>query len=144
MLKKSILVALVGVVSLSGVSSIYANNVVNTNQSSIVVPYMDYINDATVGLKITSSGEAQVTSSIVGYSSSVDKVKIEATLQQCKNGQWTDLKKWSKSYNSYKGNLGEIYQVSKGYSYRIVTKFTAYSGSKTETQTVTGSEVMYK
>lgn len=32
---------------------------------------------------------------------------------------------------------------SKGYSYRVVTKFTAYSGSKTETQTVTGSEVKY-
>ena len=143
MLKKSILVALVGVVSLSGVSSIYANNVVNTNDSKIVVPYMDYINDATVGLKITSGGEAQVTSSIVGYSSLVDKVKIEATLQQYKNGSWTDLKTWTKSYSSYKGNLGETYQVSKGYSYRVVTKFTAYSGSKSETQTVTGSETKY-
>lgn len=143
MLKKSILVALVGVVSLSGVSSIYANNVVNTNDSKIVVPYMDYINDATVGLKITSGGEAQVTSSIVGYSSLVDKVKIEATLQQYKNGSWTDLKTWTKFYSSYKGNLGETYQVSKGYSYRVVTKFTAYSGSKSETQTVTGSETKY-
>lgn len=104
---------------------------------------MDYINDATVGLKITSDGEAQVRSSIVGYSSSVDKVKIEATLQQYKNGRWVALKTWSKSYGSHKGNLGETYQVSKGYSYRVVTKFTAYSGSKTETQTVTGSEVKY-
>lgn len=143
MLKKSILVALVGVVSLSGGSNIYADNVVNTNDSKIVAPYMDYINDATVGLKITSSGEAQVRSSIVGYSSTVDKVKIEATLQQYKNGSWTDLKTWTKSFSSYKGNLGETYQVSKGYSYRVVTKFTAYSGSKSETQTVTGSETKY-
>lgn len=143
MLKKSILVALVGVVSLSGGSNIYANNMVNTNDSKIVAPYMDYINDATVGLKITSGGEAQVRSSIVGYSSTVDKVKIEATLQQYKNGSWTDLKTWTKSFSSYKGNLGETYQVSKGYSYRVVTKFTAYSGSKSETQTVTGSETKY-
>lgn len=143
MWRKSILVALVGVLSVTGASSIYAKDVINTNENSIIVPYMDYINDATVGLKITSDGEAQVRSSIVGYSSSVDKVKIEATLQQHKNGKWTDLKTWSKSYSSHKGNLGETYQVSKGYSYRVVTKFTAYSGSKMETQTVTGSEVKY-
>lgn len=143
MWRKSILVALVGVLSVTGASSIYAKDVINTNDNSIIVPYMDYINDATVGLKITSDGEAQVRSSIVGYSSSVDKVKIEATLQQHKNGKWTDLKTWSKSYSSHKGNLGETYQVSKGYSYRVVTKFTAYSGSKMETQTVTGSEVKY-
>ncbi len=143
MWRKSILVALVGVLSVTGASSVYAKDVVNTNENNIIVPYMDYINDATVGLKITSDGEAQVRSSIVGYSSSVDKVKIEATLQQYKNGRWIDLKTWSKSYNSHKGNLGEIYQASRGYSYRVVTKFTAYSGSKTETQTVTGSEVKY-
>lgn len=71
-------------------------------------------------------------------------VKIEATLQRCKSGKWTDLKTWTKSYSSHKGNLGEAYQASKGYSYRVVTKFTVYSGSKTETQTVTGSEVKYK
>lgn len=143
MWRKSILVALVGVLSVTGASSIYAKDIVNTNENSTIVPYMDYINDATVGLKITSDGEAQVRSSIVGYSSSVDKVKIEATLQQYKNGRWVALKTWSKSYGSHKGNLGETYQVSKGYSYRVVTKFTAYSGSKTETQTVTGSEVKY-
>ncbi len=50
-------------------------------ENSIIVPYMDYINDASVGLKITNSGEAQIRSLIVGYSSLVDKVKIEATLQ---------------------------------------------------------------
>ncbi|MDU6855721.1 MAG: hypothetical protein E6370_15010 [Clostridiales bacterium] len=143
MWKRKILVALVGVLSVTGVSSIYANDLVNVRENYIIVPYMDYINDATVGLKITSDGEAQVRSSIVGYSSSVDKIKIEATLQQYKNGKWTDIKTWSKSYSSYKGNLGETYQVSKGYSYRVVSKFTAYSGSKMETQTVTGSEVKY-
>ena len=126
MWRKSILVALVGVLSVTGASSIYAKDVINTNENCIIVPYMDYINDATVGLKITSDEEAQVRSSIVGYSSSVDKVKIEAPLQQHKNGKWTDLKTWSKSYSSHKGNLGETYQVSKGYSYRVVTKFTAY------------------
>lgn len=113
MWRKSILVALVGVLSVTGASSIYAKDVINTNDNSIIVPYMDYINDATVGLKITSDGEAQVRSSIVGYSSSVDKVKIEATLQQHKNGKWTDLKTWSKSYSSHKGNLGETDTMSR-------------------------------
>lgn len=143
MWRKSILVALVGVLSVTGASSIYAKDIVNTNENNIIVPYMDYINDATVGLKITSDGEAQVRSLIVGYSSLVDKVKIEATLQQYKNGRWIDLKTWSKSYSSHKGNLGETYQVSKGYSYRVVTTFTVYDGSKTETYTVTGNEVKY-
>lgn len=50
--------ALVGVLSLSGVTSIYANNRVNPNGSNIVIPYMEYINDVTAGLKITTSGEA--------------------------------------------------------------------------------------
>jgi hypothetical protein len=38
-------------------------------EKSIILPYMDPINNATVGLKITNSGEAQIRSSIVGYSS---------------------------------------------------------------------------
>lgn len=38
-------------------------------EKSIIVPYRDYINDATGVLKITNSGEAQIRSSIVGYSS---------------------------------------------------------------------------
>lgn len=80
MLKKSILIALVGVMSLRGVSSVYASNVVNMEGNSIIVPYMDYINEATVGLKITTNGEAQVRSSILEYSSLVDKGKVEATL----------------------------------------------------------------
>lgn len=143
MLKRSILVALVGVISLSRVSSIYANSIGNVNKSGIVAPYMEYINNATVALKITTSGEAQVRSSIVGYSSSVDEVKIEATLQRYTNDTWNNLKTWTKTYNDYKGNMGETYQVSKGSTYRVVTKFTAYSSGKTEIQTVTGSEVKY-
>lgn len=38
-------------------------------EKSIILPYMDSINNATVGLKITNSGEVQIRSSIVGYSS---------------------------------------------------------------------------
>lgn len=38
-------------------------------EKSIILPYMDSINNATIGLKITNSGEVQIRSSIVGYSS---------------------------------------------------------------------------
>lgn len=143
MFKRGVLIALIGVISISGLPSIYANSVSIMNESGIVVPCMEYINNATVALKITTSGEAQVRSSIVGYASSVDKVKIEATLQRYSNNTWSNLKTWTKTYNDYKGNMGETYQVSKGSTYRVVTKFTAYSGSKFETQTVIGSEIKY-
>lgn len=143
MMRKKMLAIIIGGVVLSMGMTGYAKTVPAQSQEEAIRPLMQYINSATVGLKITSSGEAQVRSYITGHSSLVTKVKMEVSLQQYKNSKWTTIDSWSQTDYDYLGTLGETSQVTKGYKYRVVTKFTAYSGSSSETQTVTSSEVSY-
>ena len=108
-----------------------------------ISPQMLYIANANSYIQISSSGRATVDVYIIGYSNTVTKTKVEADLQQLKNGRWTSVKTWSTSKNSYKSTLVESMQVSKGYSYRVVATVTAYKGSDSETQVITSSEVSY-
>ncbi len=108
-----------------------------------ISPQMLYITNANSYIQISSSGRATVEAYVIGYSNTVTKTKVEADLQQLKNGRWTSIKTWSVSKNSYKATLVESIQVSKGYSYRVVATVTAYSGRDSETQVITSGEVSY-
>jgi len=108
-----------------------------------ISPQMLYIANANANIQISSSGRATVEAYVIGYSNTVTKTKVEADLQQLKNGRWTSIKTWSVSKNSYKTTLVESIQVSKGYSYRVVATVTAYSGRDSETQVITSGEVSY-
>ncbi len=91
-----------------------------------ISPQMLYITNADSNIQISSSSRATVEAYVIGYSNTVTKTKVEADLQQLKNGRWTSIKTWSVSKNSYKATLVESIQVSKGYSYRVVATVTAY------------------
>ena len=108
-----------------------------------ISPQMLYIANANANIQISSRGRATVEAYVIGYSHIVTKTKVEADLQQLKNGRWTSIKTWSVSKNSYKTTLVESIQVSKGYSYRVVATVTAYSGRDSETQVITSGEVSY-
>lgn len=113
----------------------------NSNNSSIS-PRMDYISRASASIYI-SKGEAIVSCSAYGYQGITTSVKIDAKLQQYKNGKWVSIDTFSKESNSYRVSIDEKSSITKGYKYRVQATVKAYSGSKVETRTITSSEANY-
>ncbi len=109
----------------------------------VISPRLTYIARASCNLNITSGGQAYVDGSITGYSSLVNRVSITAELQRSVNNQWVTINTWTKSADNYWLTLSESMQVSKGYNYRAVVTVTAYSGSNSESQTLTSGQVYY-
>ncbi len=60
----------------------------------------------------------------------VDKVQINAYLQQYNSGKWTTIKSWSGSRNSASYGFTNNWYVNKGYSYRLVSYGYVYKNNK--------------
>ena len=110
--------------------------------NSYVSPYMDYISHANSNIYI-SNGKATISCSVYGYQGITTRVKIDAKLQQYKNGKWVSIDTFSKESNSYRVSINETSSITKGYKYRVQATIKAYSGSAVETRTVTSSEAKY-
>ena len=113
----------------------------NSNNSSIS-PCMDYISRANSNIYI-SDGKATISCSVYGYQGITTRVKIDAKLQQYKNGKWVSIDTFSNENNSYRVSINETSSITKGYKYRVQATVKAYSGSSVETRTVTSSEAKY-
>ena len=105
-------------------------------------PYMDYISRASSNIYI-SNGKATISCSVYGYQGITTCVKINAKLQQYKNGKWVSIDTFSNESNSYRVSINETPSITKGYKYRVQATVKAYSGSSVETRTVTSSEAKY-
>ena len=110
--------------------------------NSYVSPYMDYISHANSNIYI-SNGKATISCSVYGYQGITTRVKIDAKLQQYKNGKWVIIDTFSKESNSYRVSIDETSSITKGYKYRVQATVKAYSGSSVETRTVTSSEAEF-
>ena len=115
---------------------------INNSYNSSISPYMDYIARANANIYV-SKGEATISCSVYGYQGITTSVKIDAKLQQYKNGKWVSIDTFSKESNSYRVSIDETSSITKGYKYRVQATIKAYSGSKIETRTVTSSEAKY-
>lgn len=110
--------------------------------NSYVSPYMDYISHANSNIYI-SNGKATISCSVYGYQGITTRVKIDAKLQQYKNGKWVSIDTFSNENNSYRVSINETSSITKGYKYRVQATVKAYNGSSVETRTVTSSEAKY-
>lgn len=110
--------------------------------NSYVSPYMDYISHANSNIYI-SNGKATISCSVYGYQGITTRVKIDAKLQQYKNGKWVSIDTFSNESNSYRVSINETSSITKGYKYRVQAIVKAYSGSLVETRTITSSEAKY-
>ena len=110
--------------------------------NNYVSPYMDYISRANSNIYI-SDGKATISCSVYGYQGITTRVKIDAKLQQYKNGKWVNIDTFSNESNSYRVSINETSSITKGYKYRVQSTVKAYSGSSVETRTVTSSEAKY-
>ena len=117
-------------------------SIYDTNNSYVSSPYMDYISRANSNIYI-SDGKATISCSVYGYQGITTHVKIDAKLQQYKNGKWVSIDTFSNESSSYRVSINETSSITKGYKYRVQAIVKAYSGSAFETRTVTSSEAKY-
>ena len=110
--------------------------------NNYVSPCMDYISRANSNIYI-SDGKATISCSVYGYQGITTRVKIDAKLQQYKNGKWVSIDTFSNESNSYRVSINETSSITKGYKYRVQAIVKAYSGSLVETRTITSSEAKY-
>ena len=97
---------------------------------TIVMPCMDYINDADITFSI-SGGKAYVDGWVRGQNGIATRCKITANLQ-VKNGlSWSNVKTWSDDQNGRKASIS-----GSGKTYRVYAVVTAYKGSLSESKTM--------
>lgn len=105
----------------------------------IVQPCFANISIFQTGFDISSTGKASVNVYLTAQN--VDSVKVDASLQQFKNGAWTTIKSWSNIAAGTNAGLSGSYYVAKGYSYRLVSNGTVYkSGRVIESTTYTSTK----
>lgn len=72
------------------------------------------------------STDGKATISVYLTARNIDSVKVDASLQQFKNGNWLTIKSWTNtSAGTYAGVSGTYY-VAKGYQYRILSTGYVY------------------
>ena len=101
-----------------------------------------YIIDAETQIFINSSGKATVETYLTG-NNQVTSTRAIINLQQYKNGRWTTIKTWNESSSTRILNFSSTYYVNSGYSYRVQSTVTAYSGTNSESTTLTSSSQSY-
>lgn len=102
-----------------------------------------YKNIYKISSSLTRTGSnAVISSSIIGQNG-VTKTSVTSTLQRKVNGKWVDVKSWSDTQNKNLSSLNKTNSITKGYSYRVMTKGTAYRGDVSESSTVYSNVITY-
>lgn len=102
-----------------------------------------YTSGTVTSLSINSSGTATALCDIVGIRTVTTKVSIYAYLQQYVNGSWVSINAGYGQYPTYTGTLSFNTSVSKGYQYRVLVNYYAFSGEAYEITTDVSNVVYY-
>lgn len=101
-------------------------------------PRMTYIYDAKCTLNI-QNGVASVNAFVMGYPDTATKCEITVELQQKSLLFWNPVETWSDSQAGRRAAINESVSVSAGKSYRTVTTVTVWSGTESESRTLTSA-----
>ena len=145
MLKKSVTALVVCFLFVTVPLSAFAmNDEVSMEKSEhiIVEPLWNEIAEFSNGFDISTTGKATIESIL--YAFDVDEIRIDANLQQYKNGSWTTIKSWSSTSRDIYCAIDEIWYVISGYSYRLVSTGRVYeNGKQVEQATYTSGPIRY-
>jgi hypothetical protein len=108
----------------------------------IISPMFTYIFRAEAQIYINSSGKATAITDVFG-NKSVTSTRAIVRLQQLRDEGWVTIRSWTETSNTRFLNFAGTYNVPKGYYYRVQSTVTAYSGSQSETTTLTTSYQKY-
>lgn len=116
-----------------------AVNPLNDQRSSIISPYMLYIQDAVTDLYI-SGNTAIIDCSVTGDRNSATKAKVVAELQIKNGSSWSTVKTWTDTQNDREAYVYETYTVSSNKTYRVKSTVTVWEGSLSEMKTFYSGE----
>lgn len=96
----------------------------STGNNAIVTPFFTNITLFQNVFDISTDGKVSI--SVYLTARNVDSVKVDASLQQFKNGNWLTIKSWTNtSVGTYAGVSGTYY-ISEGCQYRILSNGYVY------------------
>lgn len=101
-----------------------------------IMPLMEYINDADYAFEITD-GKAIMYAMVRGQSATTTKCEVTVELQKKGLLFWNTVETWTATENGRSAELDVSCTVTAGEAYRMVTTVTAWSGSASETKTMT-------
>jgi len=105
----------------------YAGKITQNDQmlsNPTIQPYFTNITIFQNYFEISAVGKASVSSYLTGRE--IDEVRVDASLQQYKNGSWTTIKSWTATSFGTNAGLNGTYYVAKGYCYRLFSNGKVY------------------
>jgi len=112
-----------------------------SSEDHVVTPMWNYINSYRNTFYISGGGRATVE--VILDSFEADEIRLEAKLQQYKNGSWTTIKTWTSTSDWLTCSIGEYWYVASGYSYRLVSTGKVYKNGVMVEQTTYTSDSEY-
>ena len=120
----------------------FASETSQATNSEIVPMWTDIVKFSNT-FDISGSGLFEFDTSLTAYSN-INKVVINANLQQYVNGNWQTIKSWTSTSYSNMGDLTQSWYVMSGYYYRLVSSGAAYQNNILMEQTYyTGPSYWY-
>ena len=135
-MKKIVLFVMTLAIISTSFVNVYAND---DEREPIAGERYSYTN--TISSRIGVSGKTATCKSIIVAVSSVTKIVVTQKLQKKVSGEWTNVKTWSKTFNSFTAT----YTNSKGSlssgTYRTRTVAKVYKNSNYETVSANSSSI---
>ena len=107
---------------------------------SEIMPMMEYIFDADYDFTI-NNGVAGMYALVRGNSEKATKCQVTVELQEKGLLLWSTVDTWTATENGRRAELDISRTVTAGKTYRMVTTVTVWSGSDSETKTMTSSSI---
>lgn len=105
-----------------------------------VAPCMEYISDATHQFYI-ANGVAQMYAIVAGYSGQATKCQVTIELQEKGFIFWDTVNTWSATKAGEEMSFAKTCPVTSGKNYRMIVTVTVWSGSLSESQTLTSKSI---
>ena len=105
-----------------------------------IMPMMEHIYDADSDFVI-SDGKANMYAMVRGHSAEATKCEVTVELQEKGLLFWDTVESWTVTENGRRAEVDVSHKVIAGETYRMVTTVTVWSGSESETKTITSGAI---
>ena len=107
---------------------------------SEILPMMEYIYDADLDFAI-SNGTAYMYAFVNGHSAKATKCEVTVELQERGFLFWNTVESWTVTENARRAEVDVTHAVTSGEEYRMVATVTVWSGTASETKTLTSGGI---
>ena len=128
------------VMTLAIISTSFVNVYANDDEREPIAG-VRYSYTNTISSRIGVSGKTATCKSIIVAVSSVTKIVVTQKLQKKVSGEWTNVKTWSKTFNSFTATYTNSKSSLSSGTYRTRTVAKVYKNSNYETVSANSSSI---